>query len=242
MMKRYGFVQPASAWLAEKELQEKLGHVFSNADLLALALTHTSWANEHGREGCHNQRLEFLGDAVLELCVSEELYHRYPAAREGQMTQMRSGMVSESALAALARNLGLDCALRLGRGEERQGGRQKDSLLSDAFEAVLAAVYEDGGLEAARKVVRRVFARLWPPAEQERKELDPKSRLQEICQREFKAAPVYALIGSSGPEHAKIFDVKLVLPNGKTFCASESSCKKAEQTAAALALAAMKTN
>lgn len=229
-----------SAWLAEKALQEKLGHEFRDARLLGLALTHSSWANEHGRDGGHNQRLEFLGDAVLELCVSEILYHRYPDAREGPMTEMRAGLVSEPALADLARKLGIDSALRLGRGEERQRGRQKDSLLCDAFEAVLAAVYEDGGLPAARRTVEHVFAGMWPPMRQEGKERDPKSQLQEICQKIFREGPVYALIGSSGPEHAKTFEVSLALPDGKKYMAASSSCKKAEQAAAAKALAEMK--
>lgn len=227
-------------WLAEKELQEKLGHRFREKELLVLALTHSSWANEHGREGRHNQRLEFLGDAVLELCISEELYRRYPDAREGPMTQMRSALVSEPMLARLSREIGIDMALRLGKGEERQCGRAKDSLLSDAFEAVLAAVYEDGGMDAARSVVRKVFAKQWPCMEPEPKERDPKSRLQEICQKVYKSGPAYTLLASSGPEHAKIFDVKLELPDGKKYRAKETSCKKAEQTAAACALAAMK--
>ncbi len=234
-----GKIQHVLAWLPEKELQEHLLYSFSDAGLLRLALTHTSFANEQGRTGCHNQRLEFLGDAVLELCISDELYRRYPNAREGRMTQMRSGLVSEDVLAELARHIGIDKALKLGRGEERQCGRQKNSLLADAFEAVLAAVYEDGGFDAARAVVTRVFADLWPPLEEEAKRKDPKSRLQEVCQKLFKEGPAYTLVNSTGPEHAKIFDVKLVLPDGKTYCARESSCKKAEQTAAACALGEM---
>lgn len=226
---------------AESCVEEKLGYIFKNKELLALALTHTSWANEHGRENYHNQRLEFLGDAVLELCISDELYRRYPQAREGRMTEMRSNLVSEPFLADLARKLGLDHTIRLGKGEDRQFGRSKDSVLSDAFEAVLAAIYEDGGLKAAREIVAKIYKDLWPCAEREPKARDPKSSLQEICQKIYKSAPVYALLGTSGPEHAKIFEVKLTLPNGKEFVANESSCKKAEQSAAAKAIAAMKS-
>lgn len=241
MTKKHEIAHIAPAWVADKELQEKLGHAFGDQALLRLALTHTSWANEHGREGYHNQRMEFLGDAVLELCVSSELYERYPGAREGRMTEMRSALVSEPVLARLARQIGIPDALRLGKGEERQCGRQKDSVLSDAFEAVLAAVYVDGGFDAARRVVAHIFDNLWPPAEREPRERDPKSQLQELCQKLFKAAPAYTLMGASGPEHAKIFDVKLILPDGRKYRAKESSCKKAEQTAAACALSEMKS-
>lgn len=223
----------------EREIEEKIGYAFADAGLLILALTHSSWANENGREHQHNQRLEFLGDAVLELCVSDELFHRYPEAREGPLTEMRAGIVSEQSLAELARHLGLDAGMRLGRGEEMQRGRQKDSLLADVFEAVLAAVYEDGGYAAARNVVRHVFAPLWPATVKTAKDRDPKSRLQEACQKMFREVPVYTLRSATGPEHAKIFDVSLCLPNGKHYYATNTSCKKAEQAAAANALAAL---
>ena len=126
-----------------------LGHDFARADLLRLALTHSSWANEHGAGQEHNERLEFLGDAVLELCVSQKLFSSIPGAREGELTRLRSELVSTESLAQRAREQGLDKRLLLGRGEERQGGRERDTVLSDLFEAVLGAIFADGGFAAA---------------------------------------------------------------------------------------------
>lgn len=223
-----------SAW---RDFKERLRHKFADPELLALALTHSSWANEAGHAGRHNERLEFLGDAVLELCVSDELCRRFPDAREGDLTRMRSRLVNESSLAAIAREIGLPDALRLGVGEERQDGRQRDSILCDALEALLAAIYMDGGISAAYDFVREIFAERWRGPESDRiHEKDFKSRLQEFCRRNFQALPIYLLEDSSGPEHAKIFTTRLALPDGKVFRASESSCKKAEQLAASLAL------
>lgn len=219
-----------------EELQAELEYRFRNLALLELALTHPSWVNEHGKDGLNNQRLEFLGDAVLELCISRELYHRYPTLREGPLTQMRGQLVNETSLAALARELNLPDKLRIGRGEEAQGGREKDSILSDAVEAILAAIYEDGGFVAAHKAVCKLFARHWPAISFGLKEKDPKSRLQEFCQKEYRENPVYSLLATAGPDHAKTFTTQLTLPTGQSFCASSSSCKKAEQAAAAMAL------
>lgn len=228
-----------SASDALEVIQANLGYSFRSPALLELALTHSSWANEHEQPAAHNQRLEFLGDAVLELCISDAIFHRFPEAREGSMTEMRAAMVSGRALAELALALGLDSALRLGRGEERQDGRRKESLLADAFEAVLAAVYEDGGFVAAYTVIEKVFAERWPRSAGVHKDKDPKTRLQEECQKRFRLTPVYSLVEASGPEHAKIFDVKLELPDGRVFTGREASAKKAEQVAAANALAGL---
>lgn len=225
---------PGSASL--DAIQERLGYKFTNADLLIQALTHSSWAYEHGLPAAHNERLEFLGDATLELCVSHELFTRFPNAREGAMTEMRSRLVNEPTLAALARELGLDAALRLGKGEEKQGGREKDSILEDAFEAVIAAVYEDGGFPAAQAAIGRIFAPLWPQEAKSKKEKDPKTFLQETCQKLFGSTPVYRRIEASGPEHAKMFEAQLILPDGSEFRGREASAKKAEQAAAAAAL------
>lgn len=216
-----------------------LGYRFNRPELLERALTHSSWANEAGQGERHNERLEFLGDAVLELCVSAELYRRFPTSREGILTRMRALLVSAASLARLARQTGIDQALKLGKGEDGQGGRDRDSILSDAFEAVLGAVFEDGGFEAARQTVARVFASHWPGSPDNERVVDCKSRLQEISQHLFHDFPVYALERATGPAHAKIFEVSLRLPNGMIFHASNSSCKKAEQDAAALALEAL---
>lgn len=188
----------------------------------------------------HNERQEFLGDAVLELSVSWELFCRFPGAREGDLTKMRALLVSTVSLAQRARELGLDSLIKLGKGEENQGGRSRDAVLSDALEAVLAAVYEDGGYEAARESVRRLFAAHWPQAGgKQPRPKDNKTRLQEATLQLFKERPAYTLLTSHGPEHAKIFEVSLRLPDDREFLASGSSCKKAEQEAARLALEAL---
>ncbi|MFZ5427951.1 MAG: ribonuclease III [Thermodesulfobacteriota bacterium] len=219
---------------ALESLQESISYRFGQVKLLATALTHSSYANEQGSS--HNERLEFLGDAVLELAVSEELYKRFPEAPEGALTKLRAKLVSMPSLARMARELRLETYIQLGKGEESQGGRDRDSLLSDAFEALLGAVFEDGGFEAARGVVRKVFASLWPERIEEPKARDFKSRLQEFTQREHKSRPIYRLLGSSGPEHEKLFDVELALPDGRVVLSKGTSVKKAEQAAARQAL------
>lgn len=219
-----------------RQLQDCIGHAFADPELLATALTHSSRANESATPSPHNERLEFLGDAVLELCVSEELFTRFPQASEGALTLLRSKLVSEPALADLARACGLDRCLLLGKGEESQGGRNRSSLLSDALEAVFAAVFLDGGFAAARASIRRVFADMWPETLVEPRSKDYKSRLQELTQKRFKARPVYTLADSRGPEHEKMFEVRLALPGGEEVTAQGSSLKKAEQLAAKKAL------
>lgn len=217
-------------------LQRDIHYRFGQVKLLARAMTHSSYANERQDGDTHNERLEFLGDAVLELCISTELFRRFPEAREGQLTAMRSKLVKQETLAELARTLGISEAIVLGRGEERQGGRERDSLLSDAFEAMLGAVYLDGGFDAAWGVVERVFAGAWPVPGEKKKAKDNKSRLQEVTQQRFKERPAYVLVSSQGPEHDKTFEVRLTLPGGESFLASGSSVKRAEQTVARMAL------
>ena len=146
----------------ETTIQKSIGYDFIRQELLTEALTHSSHANESTGRGQSNERLEFLGDAILELCITEELFSRYPDADEGLLTTFRAKLVNERALADLALAVGLDKALLLGRGEEVQGGRQRPGLLSDAFEALLGAIFLDGGYPVARDWVLRVFSRLWP--------------------------------------------------------------------------------
>lgn len=217
-------------------IEERIGYRFKDPSLLELAMTHSSCANEMDKPLECNERLEFLGDAVLELCVSEELYVRYPEAQEGQMTKMRARLVGRQALAALARELGLAEHLRLGKGEEGQGGRQRASLLSDAFEALLGAVFLDGGYQNVRALAHRVYANHWPEEAEESHTKDCKSRLQELTQQLHKDRPIYMLDGSSGPEHAKVFEVLLTLPDGTEIRSQGHSLKKAEQRAACQAL------
>ncbi|MBN2141372.1 MAG: ribonuclease III [Desulfovibrionaceae bacterium] len=217
-------------------LQEDIHYRFGQVKLLAQALTHSSWANEQGGGLSDNERLEFLGDAVLELCVSEEAFRRYPEAPEGALTQVRSRLVKEKTLAGLARALGLDVFVRLGRGEEIQGGRQRNSLLADTLEALIGAVFLDGGFGQARALVSRLFEDCWAAAADLSGGKDFKSRLQEHTQRLNRERPVYALKNSFGPEHDKVFEVELSLPDGGTFRAQGQSLKRAEQAAARLAL------
>jgi ribonuclease-3 len=218
-------------------LQRDIPYRFGQVKLLTAAMTHSSYANEQQDGAEHNERLEFLGDAVLELCISEALDRRFPESREGDLTAMRSRLVTQESLAVLARQLGLDKDIILGKGEEAQGGRDRDALLGDAFEALLGAIFLDGGFEAARVVVCKFFEESWPEREVKPKSKDGKSRLQEVTQQLFKARPVYSLLSSEGPEHDKVFRVRLELPEGTVFIAEGSSVKRAEQAAAHAALA-----
>ncbi|QJB56440.1 ribonuclease III [Pseudodesulfovibrio sp. zrk46] len=217
------------------DLQDCIHHRFDQVKLLTTALTHSSYANE---QECNddNERLEFLGDAVLELCISEEGFKRFPEAPEGQLTRIRSQLVKEKSLATLAREMKLNKYILLGKGEELQGGRERDALLADAFEAVLGAVFLDGGFEAAKQTILHVFRDKWPEQAKVPETKDYKSRLQEVSQDRFKDRPIYALVGTSGPEHEKVFDVDATLPTGEVFRGSGSSVKRAEQDSAMRAL------
>ena len=219
------------------ELEARLRYHFHDISLLATALTHSSWANEHNT--VHNERLEFLGDAVLEVNVSHEIYLRFPKEREGGMTRLRSRLVSEGKLAELARGLGRGEMLFMGRGEEAQGGRERAALIADAMEAVLGAVYLDGGHEEASALIHRLYAGKWPDPESDKKSKDYKTRLQEATQAQLHSLPVYMPLSSTGPEHAKTFRVQLELSDGRSFIAEGGSLKRAEQEAARLALAAL---
>ena len=221
-------------------VQEDIHYRFRQVKLLTLALSHSSWANEQGCPGESNERLEFLGDAVLELCVTQEVYQRYADADEGLLTKVRSRLVKTSTLAEVARQLSLERSLCLGRGEEAQGGRDRDGLLADALEALLGAVFLDGGFDAAKELVLRLLGPRFPETAAAPPAKDYKSRLQEITQETHRERPQYVLAQSSGPEHSKVFAVEVVLPDGARFLAEGGSLKKAEQAAAALALATLR--
>ena len=219
------------------ELQNSLGYKFKNIIYLKTALTHSSAANESKILGMqHNERQEFLGDAVLELCVSWFLFSHFPSVREGDLTKLRSSLVSAKSLASLARELCIDRYLRLGKGEESQGGRQRDAVLCDALEAVLGAVFEDGGYEASYSVVLHIFSNRWPKCTEKNLHKDYKTQLQEVVQKLYKERPTYILKSSTGPEHAKIYEVCLFLPQGQCFFATGHSLKRAGQEAARIAL------
>lgn len=218
-----------------KELQTALDYTFNNICLLDTALTHSSYINENTAEE-HNERLEFLGDAILEIHISEELFKRFPHAREGVLTHFRSCMVNEKSLAELAKKINIPAFLKLGIGEENQGGRKRPALIADAFEAVLGAIYLDSNFETSKKVVLSLFKDKFPKQETIIQKKSYKTLLQEFTQAHFKHTPEYELLAQSGPEHAKTFTVRYTSPQGFSVTASHSSIKKAEHEAAKLAL------
>ncbi len=221
-------------------LEEKLGYQFRNVQLLENALYHSSYANEH--RGSHiqsNERLEFLGDAVLGLVSAEYLYKEHPDLPEGDLTRIRASLVCEESLHEVAQSLNLGAYLKLGHGEETCGGRERPSILADATESVFAAVYLDGGLEAVRQLIYRVLLEKECEASVEQRRRDYKTGLQEFVQRKPNQVLHYELIGSSGPDHAKVFQ-SCVRLNGEVAGIGEGRSKKeAEQAAAKCALEAL---
>jgi len=204
------------------------------------ALTHKSYVNEHRDEGWEeNERLEFLGDAVIDLVVSEYLMSRFPLAREGDLSKLRAAVVDEAGLAAMGRALGLGALLRLGRGEELTGGREKASLLADTMEAVIAAVFLDGGLAAAHALVDRFLDDAYAGAETGTLDRDWKTQLQEQGQARHRASPRYRVVAEVGPDHAKTFEVEVELGGSVLGRGSGRSKKDAEQAAARVALEAL---
>ncbi|MBS4008149.1 MAG: ribonuclease III [Clostridium sp.] len=197
------------------------------------ALTHSSYAHEHNLgSNAHNERLEFLGDAVLELAISEVLYQRFPDFPEGKLTRFRAGLVCEESLSLLANQLCLGSCLRLGKGEAASGGRQRPSLLADAFEALLGAVYLDLGFDAVRKVVEKQFASLLEGLANGCLRHDYKTLMQEYSQAAFATTPDYQIVSEQGPDHSKIFVAQLILHGKVLGEGSGRSKKEAEQEAA----------
>ena len=217
-------------------LEERLEYRFHDLALLDTALTHTSYVKGDGRASAHNERLEFLGDAVLELCTSEYLYLRFPDYDEGAMTRLRAQAVCEGALYQVAREYGLGAMLLLGRGEDHSGGREKPSILSDAVEAVIGALYIDGGMEVAKGFIMRFVHNSVADAMAGRLIKDHKTMLQEYVQKRHMGQIVYELTGSSGPDHNKAFTMR-VLVAGETAGIGEGRTKQeAGQQAARAAL------
>ena len=215
---------------------EKLGYRFRNESMLRRAVTHSSWAVEQHRMGEDNERLEYLGDAVLEHLVSRHLFDAHPEMREGALTRLRSSLVCEGALSAAARRLGLGEYVLLSRGEEQCGGRNKESILSDAFEAVLAAVYLDGGLEEAQKLVQRYVL----PAEtleNRSSSKDSKTAFQELIHADHKGRAIrYELVSESGPDHKKLFTMRVLVDEEEWGVGSGPSKQAAGQAAAQMAM------
>lgn len=218
--------------------EDRLGHRFSNRDLLRQALTHKSFSHEaRSREFPDNETFEFLGDSVLGFVIGDMLFHRFPTVDEGALSKIKAFLVSSSSLARKARELGMGEAFLLGVGEEKSGGRNKDSLLSNLFEAVIAGVYLDGGIESARRLIERSFT-----ADLESVDADDllfhdyKTALQEVAQGLGLPLPDYNVIGELGPDHDKRFVVEVQLANQILARGEGSSKKEAQQQAAREAL------
>jgi ribonuclease-3 len=218
-------------------LEQRSGVSFRSPLTAVAALTHRSYVNEHPGQGFEdNERLEFLGDAVVDLAISHRLMELFPAAQEGELSKMRASVVDEPGLEALARAVDLGPLLRLGRGEELTGGRDKPSLLADAMEAVVAAVYLEGGLAAVLALVDRYLGATFARASDGTLDRDYKTQLQEVAQARFGLAPRYRVVAERGPDHAKTFDVEVELRGEVVGRAAGRSKKEAEQAAAQLAL------
>lgn len=216
-------------------LEERLGHVFQNRKLLETALTHPSFGGDHHVP--HYQRLEFLGDAVLELAVSRYLYFELPEVDEGKLTRIRAALVREESLNRAARRIGLGEFIRLSVGEERSGGREKPSILSDVMEAVLAAVYLDAGFDEAVRIIGMVLGEELRP-EVLKDHLDAKSRLQELLQRDGRM-PSYDYLSVEGPPHAPVFSYRVMDGEQELGRGSGTSKQNAQQAAARDALKRM---
>ncbi len=227
-----------------RRLQERLGYTFGDQSVLLQSLTHTSYGHEKLPDRPialkNNERLEFLGDAILDVIISDILLESFPNACEGQLSKMRATIVNEKTLAVVARSIGLENCLRLGRGEVQTAGNEKPSILSSAFEALIAAIYLDGGYNAVYPVVRFLFKNFF----QHENDLtmmstDYKTQLQELMQARYKTTPSYHLTATEGPDHAKNFEVEVRL-KGEPLARSKGSSKKdAEQNAAKEAVSAL---
>lgn len=222
--------QPTSAL---EGFQETLGYRFRHPGLLRRALTHPSYINEHPEEAARdNQRLEFLGDAVIDFLAASWVYRCYADFDEGRMTRLRAALVRTETLAHLARQLGIGEALRLGHGEEEAGGRRRNANLCDAFEAVVGAVYLDGGMDAARSVVEPFFGPVAESTLAEAADQDAKSRLQEWSQAELKITPRYRIVETRGPDHARTFVAEVLIEDKVVGQGTGRSKQAAEQAAA----------
>ena len=218
-----------------KDLEAAIGYRFHNISLLQNALTHSSYANERWHNSLlSNERLEFLGDSVLGMLVAEYLYRNFPNRPEGELTRMRADMVCEATLAAAANRIGLGTYLMLGHGEEQGGGRSRDSILADAVESVIAACFLDGGIQAALQFVQKFILVEVPVTKLHN--ADYKTQLQELIQQKKNQTLSYLLVGESGPDHDKRFDVEVTLNGERVGLGTGSSKKRAEQDAARAAI------
>ena len=214
------------------DLEKNLGIQFTNRDFLLTALTHRSFLNENREVPEHNERLEFLGDAVLELIVSDFLFRKYTDRAEGDLTSFRAALVRTDSLAQIAKELGLGEHMRLSRGEEDSGGREKDYLLANTFEAVLGAIYLDSGYENCVQFVHRVLLPKIGDIVKHRLDIDNKTKIQELAQSMYKSTPTYEVTDEQGPDHDKIFTVVVKIDNKIVGEGKGSSKQRAEEQAA----------
>ena len=220
-------------------LEARLNYKFNYIELLKNALVHSSYANEVRGNTHSNERLEFLGDSVLSIIVADHIFHKYPNMPEGELTRMRASLVCEKTLCAFSRELGIGEYLLLGRGEDKNGGRERDSILADAFEAVLAAIFLDGGMKAAKAHIMNTVLRDLEHYSDEDSFKDYKTTLQEIIQRNPEESVTYILVDETGPDHNKQFTVAVKLNSNVIGTGTGKSKKQAEQMAAHQALKLM---
>lgn len=236
-MQKYN-LKPVEFEAALEQIQEKCNYFFKSKDVLLEALTHSSYAGEHpGRP--HNERLEFLGDSVLQLAVTMEVFRKWPQANEGIMTRVRSLLTNEHATAEYTRALGLDAALLLSKGENQEGGRSRESVLGDAFEAFLGAIYVDSGFVVARRVLKMVMPSLDDMMSRLTIEENPKGAIQEFCQSFYHSKPEYVLSKMGGSVQDPLFEVDVMLQGVKLATGRGKSKKLAEKEGAAMALKAL---
>jgi ribonuclease III len=231
---------PEERTRALDQLQQMLPYRFRDDSLLGTALTHRSYVNENPAAADRdNERLEFLGDAVLELCISDLLMNHFPDYQEGQLSQLRAAIVNEQPLAEMAKSFRLGDYLLLGKGEEASGGRSKPSLLADAFEAVIAAIYLDGGCEKVAELISRLFTPLIEKGYHTYR--DYKTTVQQMSQHIFKETPRYTLIHEYGPDHDKTFEIQLSIADRIQTTGTGKNKKEAEQRAAEQAIRILET-
>ncbi len=216
---------------AQAELEQTLGYSFKDPTLPKTALTHPSAATHNA---AHYERLEFLGDAVLDLAIADLLMRQFPTAQEGPLSKQRASIVNGRTLAQKAQSIGLGRMIKLGKGEEKSGGREKISILAAAFEAIVGAIYTDGGLLPAQRVVEELFAKDIGGPSVER---DYKTELQELAYRRYRTQPVYELMRATGPDHAKRFTTRIRISGRELGTGEGGSKKQSEQAAARVALA-----
>lgn len=218
-------------------LSARIGYTFKNDDLLKEALTHRSYLNEHDDWNVpHNERLEFLGDAVLELVVTEELFNRYPDKEEGWMTSVRAALVNYVMLAGVAREIGIDGSVLLSRGEAKDTGRAREVILANALEALIGAIYQDGGYLPAKKFINSVVTSRLETVIRNALHVDAKSLLQEKVQASLKVTPLYKVLSSEGPDHKKVFTIGVYFGDKLVAQGSGPSKQDGEVEAARAAL------